>query len=79
MHSALITPSSHSSLVVLSVRNKSRLEKALAYVNEQGIKTYEWFEGDWDYGFTSFATEPLTIDQKALLRGFSLWKPENDL
>ena len=38
------------------------------------IKTVSFYEPDWNYGFTAFATEPLTIDKKQLLKRYQLWK-----
>ena len=73
-HAALEAPPSPSSLIILTVKNKHQLEKALAYVHSLGLSTTEFFEPDWDYGFTSFAVEPLTEAQKPLMKRFQLWK-----
>ena len=63
-----------SSLILISVKNKAQLEKALEDLKTKEIKTVSFYEPDWDYGFTAFATEPLTIDKKQLLKMYQLWK-----
>jgi uncharacterized protein (UPF0128 family) len=66
-----------SSLIILAVKNKEQLTKALEHVKSLGLRTVEFFEPDWDYGFTSFATEPLQEDQRRLLRKYQLWKGQS--
>lgn len=63
-----------SSLIVIAVKNKQKLEKAMKFVEEQNIRLVPFYEPSWDYGLTSFSTEPLTQDQRVLLKRFQLWK-----
>lgn len=63
-----------SSLVVIGVKNQYQLEKAIKDLETKGIKTISFFEPSWDYGLTAFGTEPLTQDQRILLRRYQLWR-----
>lgn len=63
-----------SSLIMLQIPNKEKLEVALKRTNDRGIRTKSFYEPDWDYGFTSFATEPITLDQRKTFSKYKLWK-----
>lgn len=65
-----------SSIVMIAVKNQSQLTKAAHYLSEVGIKTVSFIEPDWDYGLTAIATEPLTLEQRSLLRRFQCWKAQ---
>lgn len=62
-----------ASLIVLQVKNKAQLEKALAKTKAAGIRTEVFHEPDWDYGFTAFATEQISEDQRKLFKNYRLW------
>jgi hypothetical protein len=64
-----------SSLIMLAVKDKESLIEAEEHCLHAGIDTEMFFEPDWNYGFTAFATEPITQDKRHLLKGFPLWKP----
>lgn len=64
-----------SSLIMLAVKDKEALLNAEEHCLHQGIETEMFFEPDWEYGFTAFATEPLTQEKRHHLKGFPLWKP----
>ena len=63
-----------SSLILIAVKNQDKLEKAMKELEEKGIKFVPFYEPDWDYGLTAFGTEPLTQDQRILLKRYQLWK-----
>jgi hypothetical protein len=42
-------------------------------IQETGIKVEAFYEPDWDYGLTAFATEPLLENQREVFRKFRLW------
>ena len=63
-----------SSLIVIAVKNKAKLEKVLKDLEEKGIKHTPFYEPDWEYGLTAIGTEPLTQDQRVLLKRYQLWK-----
>ena len=63
-----------SSLIVIAVKNKAKLEKVLKDLEEKGIKHTSFIEPDWDYNLTSIATEPLTQEKRMLLKKYQLWK-----
>ena len=63
-----------SSLIVIAIKNKAKLEKVLKDLEEKGIKHIPFIEPDWNYNLTSIATEPLTQDQRVLLKRHQLWK-----
>lgn len=48
--------------------------KAQKKLEDLGIGTVLFWEPDWDYGWTSFGTEPLTQEQRIHMKGFQLWK-----
>ena len=51
------------------------LESAVAELAVAGIPHVEWTEPDFDMGFTSIATVPLSREQKAPLAHYPLWCP----
>lgn len=63
-----------SSLIMLQVPNKEKLEVAMARTVERGIRCEPFHEPDWDYGLTAFATEPITVDQRKVFNKYKLWK-----
>jgi hypothetical protein len=42
-------------------------------IQAAGIKIEAFYEPDWDYGLTAFATEPLVESQREIFRKFRLW------
>ncbi len=62
-----------ASLIILQVKNKIKLQEALDKIQAEGIKIEAFYEPDWDYGLTAFATEPLTEDQRGIFRKYRLW------
>ncbi len=64
-----------SSLLVIGVKDVKELEKAREYLTGHGIESEIFFEPSWDYGHTSFGTEPVFESQRHLLKRFQLWKP----
>lgn len=63
-----------SSLIVIAVKNQAKLEKAMKDVEAKGIKLIPFEEPSWDYGLTAFGTEPLTQEERVLLKRYQLWK-----
>lgn len=70
-----VPTSEPSSLIVIGVKNITELEKAREYLTENFIKSEIFFEPSWDYGHTSFGTEPICEDQRHVLKRYQLWKP----
>lgn len=66
-----------SSLIILQIPNKEKLEVAMQRTIDRGIRCEAFYEPDWDYGFTSFATEPITLDQRKTFSKYKLWKGPN--
>lgn len=64
-----------ASIIILGVKNQNELFKAHKYCTDHGIKTAMFFEPDWNYGETSFGTEPLQPEQWSLMRRYRLWRP----
>lgn len=67
-----------SSLIVLQVKNKEQLEKAYEDIGSHGINLVKFDEPDWDYGFTSFASEPVTMDQRKIFKKYRLFNGKGD-
>jgi hypothetical protein len=63
-----------NSLIVIQVKNKDELEKAYAKLQDSGIKFVRFHEPDWDYGFTSFASEPVYQHQRPAFKKYRLFK-----
>lgn len=63
-----------NSLIVLQVKNKQQLEAAYAKLQDQGIKFVRFNEPSWDYGFTSFASEPVYAHQRHVFKKYRLFK-----
>lgn len=66
-----------SSLIMLQIPNKEKLEAAMNRTVDSGIRCEPFYEPDWDYGFTAFATEPITKDQRKTFSKYKLWKAPN--
>jgi len=64
-----------SSLVMLQVACRDTLMDALERVKQLGFNTELFFEPDWDYGHTAFATEPILDTERHALKEFKTWKP----
>jgi len=65
-----------SFIVVIGVPDVHGLDAALLCADKAGIRTALFFEPDWDYGYTSFGTEPISKDRgNRAFRRFDLWKP----
>ena len=63
-----------SSLILIAVKNKYQLEKAMKDLESKDIKFVSFEEPDWEYGLTAFAIEALTQDKRVLLKRYQLWK-----
>lgn len=62
-----------SSLIVIACKNKAVLEKAFNNLTSQGISLEKFYEPDWDYGFTAFASEPVTMSRRSAFRKYQLF------
>ena len=67
------------SLIVLQVENQEALNRAADLLYENGIALVKFWEPEprWNYGYTSFATEPMTREQRGILNGYKLWTPRH--
>lgn len=63
-----------SSLIVLQFTNKDELQKAYDELQNSGIRFVQFHEPDWNYGFTAFASEPVTAEQRRTFRQYKLFK-----
>lgn len=64
-----------NSIIVIGCKNQKELLKARDKVTGHGIKSEMFFEPDWEYGDTSFGTEPVSDSERHLFRSFQCWKP----
>lgn len=62
-----------ASAIVLQVPNQAALLQAQAQLHAKGIQTKLFFEPDFDMGDSALATEPVTDEQRKLLRRWPLW------
>ncbi len=65
------------SLIVLQVENQEELNRAADLLHKNGVGLVKFWEPEprWNYGYTSFATEPMKHDQRGILNGYKLWTP----
>lgn len=61
-------------VVYIGVPNRASLEKTLEKLKAHQIVHVRWDEPDWDMGFTSIATAPLSGERKSVLSNYRLWK-----
>ena len=63
-----------NSLIVIGIRNKEQLLKAMSFLEKNNI-TYESFsEPSWDYGLTAFASQPILETDRKVFKSFQLWR-----
>lgn len=63
-----------SSLIVLYVKDKDHLIKEYEKISNLGINLTKFHEPDWDYGFTAFASDPVSINERKIFKHLPLWK-----
>ena len=62
-------------IVMIGVPNEAALRRACVKMTASQIPHWEWTEPDFDLGFTSICTAPITGEQRACLANYRLWKP----
>lgn len=67
-----------TSVLVIGVKNTQALEKAYKQLCAS-INLVKFEEPSWDYGFTSFATQPLSHDQRSLMKKYQLFKYNKEI
>lgn len=67
-----------SSLIVISIKNKEKLQKAYESLKSTctdiDIDFVQFFEPSWDYGLTAFASSPVPQEQRNLFKKYQLFK-----
>lgn len=63
-----------SSLIVLTVKNKIILDKEYKRLENLGFNLTKFNEPSWNYGFTSFASEPISNEERKYFKNLQLWK-----
>jgi len=68
-------PATPTHLILLEAKSQSQLERIAADLRERNIKFSLFWEPDWNRGYTSLTTEPLTKDEdRKYFKKFSLYK-----
>lgn len=67
--------STPSSLIAIKLKNQHELDKAFARLMQSDIACTMFFEPDWEYGNTAFATAPVRSPERHLFKRYQLWKP----
>lgn len=62
-----------TSVLVVGVKNTLALEKAYSQLSAS-LNLVRFEEPSWDYGFTAFATEPVSVEQRVLFKKYQLFK-----
>ena len=57
-------PDSHSHLVLLRIKSETALKNAAKKLEDAGIRFSAFYEPDYNRGYTSITTEPLTEDSE---------------
>ena len=65
------------SLIVLQVNDQEELHRAADLLHKNAVGLVKFWEPEprWNYGYTAFATEPMTREQRGILNGYKLWTP----
>ena len=63
-----------SFLVLFGVSDGSELEKIADYLDTNEVSYEQFFEPDYDMGYTSICTAPMYNEQRKLFKKFKLWK-----
>lgn len=67
-------PKTVNSIVLFEVKNEDHLIQTNEYLKDRGIKTYMFFEPDYDMGYTAIATEPISNEKdRAIFKRFKMW------
>lgn len=66
----------HPHFVLLGLRNKQELERALRRVQSSGFKVCPFFEADRGDEITAFATQPVFEDQRSFFRRYNCLNDE---
>jgi len=68
-------PSSEpNSLIVIGIRNKEQLLKAMSFLEKNNIAYESFSEPSWDYGLTAFASQPILETDRKVFKSFQLWR-----
>ena len=67
----------HPSMVLIGVKGKIQLENVAKKVKTQGFRLMEFFEPLFDGEMTSFATEPISDEERGFFKRFNLIKDSN--
>lgn len=62
----------HPSVIILSIKNESKLHEIRNYLIDNGIQHVHFYEPDIDDQLTALATEPIFGDRRRLFRKFQL-------
>lgn len=63
-----------SSLIVLQFSDKEALQNAYDELKGSGINFVQFHEPSWNYGFTAFASAPVTAEERKTFRKYKLFK-----
>lgn len=61
-------------MVVIGVKNQFKLKRVVEKLKLNQIPHYAWSEPDYDYGLTSVATAPLSLEEKVVLKEYQVLK-----
>ena len=64
----------HPHLVILAVKNESKLLRAQEYLKQNNIQYTSFYESDFDDKLTSIATEPIQEHQRSIFKKFQCLK-----
>ena len=68
-------PARDSHLILLSAKSQAELIKISQRLTTHGIRHHMFHEPDYDRGYTSITTEPLTSDEdRAIFRRYSMYQ-----
>lgn len=62
-------------IVLIGLPNKQSLERTLKKLKDNQIPHYAWSEPDYEFGFTSICTAPISGETRDCLRKYQVYSP----
>jgi hypothetical protein len=67
-------PEQTSFLILLDAKDKNHLMQIAQYLDENEIEHHMFFEPDYDMGYTSICSEPVSLEKRHYFKKFKLYK-----
>lgn len=71
-HASAIGERWSGTMIILQCKDEEHLLHLNSLLNEEGIKTFLFYEPDFPVGYSAFSTEP--VEKSKVLRRLKLWE-----